>query len=172
MYNNIIDSYLCITSCKLIHDNNPLSSLVVLGFAQWNIPPLKIERTAISAASITSTVVARRLWLAYTWDSVNSLLISDIIRPNWFRTRGMVSYHTSTLGFLEWCWNKNTHLGFSFFLQCTNLKYLDRAQNVINFNLKTDSVKLQFIVVSLVVLLKNVNFKISLMLLQNKVKEQ
>jgi hypothetical protein len=51
-------------------------------------------------------------------------------------------------------------------------KYLDRAQNVINFNLKTDSFKLPFIVVSLVVLLKNVNFKISLMLLQNKVKEQ
>ena len=120
MYNNIIDRYLCIISCKLIHDNNPLSSLVVFGFAQWNLPPLKIERTAISAASITSTVVARRLWLAYTWDSVNSLLISDIIRPTRFRTRGMLSYHTSTVGFLEGCWNKNTHLGFSFFLQCTN----------------------------------------------------
>jgi hypothetical protein len=144
--------------------------LVVFGFAQRNLPPLKIERTAIFAASITSTVVARRLLLAYTWDSVNSLLISDIIRLNWFRTRGMLSYHTSTVGFLEGCWNKNTHLGFSFFLQCTHS--LDRAQNVNNFNLKTDSFKLPFIVVSLVVLLQNVNFKTSVMLLQNKVKEQ
>jgi hypothetical protein len=62
----------------------------------------------------TFTVVARRLWLVYTWDNANSLLISDIILPNWFRPRGMLSYHISALGCLEGRWNKNTHLGFSF----------------------------------------------------------
>jgi hypothetical protein len=62
-------------------------------------------------------------------------------------------------------------------LRATTVDVIDAANIAVlsifsNFNLKTDSFKLQFIVVSLVVLLKNVNFKISLMLLQNKVKEQ